>query len=93
MTAGFSSFLKPKWVRDDEVRFRGMTGSVGSGLTEFPLALRLSGSDTYTKGSRIEVFGLDRLFSCASSCANKPPRNGFVSVGTSDASSLGCTIQ
>lgn len=71
-----------------------MTGSISSGLTEFPVALCLDGNDTKTfdvEAGRAEVLGLERLFSCVSSCANKLPR-GFESVEAPDASTFGCAI-
>lgn len=84
-----SSFSAPKKRREEEIRLRGMIGSVGSGFTEIPL--RLSGNDTYTfdaEADRAE----ELLSSCASSCVNKPPRDGFVSTGALDASTFGCAI-
>jgi hypothetical protein len=81
-------------MRDEDVRFRGMTASVGSGFVVVP---RLNGNDTnaFNVGARrADVLGLERLFTFrfASSCANKPPRGGFASMATSDTSTFGCAF-
>ena len=84
-----SSFSAPKKRREEGIDFRGMIRSVGSSFTEVPL--RLSGNDAYTfdaDSDRAE----ESLPSCASSCANKPPRDGFISTRVLDASTFGCAI-
>jgi hypothetical protein len=84
-----SSFSAPKKRREEEIGFRGMIGSVGSNFTEVPL--RLSGNDTYTFDAETDR-AEESLSSCASSCANKPPRDGFISIRAPDASTFGCAI-